>query len=145
MQFIHQTFEIQTQENFQIVDLTLKIQTWIQTEAIQQGQITLVGQHTTTALIINEAEERLWKDIQIFLQKIAPSGDRYFHNDLHLRDVPEDEPINAHAHLMAMLLDTSVVLPIVEGKLGLGTYQSVLMIELDGPRSRKVLGQILGV
>lgn len=144
MQFIHQTFEIQTQENFQIVDLTSRIQTWIQTEAIQQGQITLVGQHTTTALIINEAEERLWKDIQIFLEKLAPSSDRYFHNDLHLRDVPEDEPINAHSHLMAMLLETTVVLPIIKGKLGLGTYQSILMLELDGPRSRKVLGQILG-
>jgi secondary thiamine-phosphate synthase enzyme len=144
MQFIHQTFEIQTQENFQIVDLTPKIKTWIQTEAIQQGQITLVGQHTPTALMINEAEARLWKDIQIFLQKIAPSSDRYFHNDLHLRDVPEDEPINAHAHLMAMLLDTSLVLPIVDGKLGLGTYQAVLMLELDGPRSRKVIGQIFG-
>jgi secondary thiamine-phosphate synthase enzyme len=139
MRFIHHTFELQTQASFQILNLTPHIQTWLKMEAIQQGQVTIIGQHTTTALIVNEAEERLWQDIRIFLQRLAPESDRYLHNDLHLRDVPANEPINAHAHLMAMLLDTSVVLPIIEGQLGLGTYQSVLMLELDGPRTRKVL------
>ncbi len=145
MRFIHHTLNLQTQENFQVLDLTPQLQAWIAVENIQQGQITIVGQHTTTALLLNENEERLWTDIRQFLQKLAPAGDRYLHNDLHLRDVPQDEPINAHSHLMAMLLDTSIVLPIIDGKLGLGTYQSVLMLELDGPRSRQVLCQILGV
>lgn len=144
MRFIHHTFELQTQNNFQILDLTPQLQAWIEAEHIQQGQLTLVGQHTTTALIVNENETRLWEDIRIFLEKLAPAGDRYFHNDLHLRDVPEDEPINAHAHLMAMLLDTSIVLPVIDGTLGLGTYQSVLMLELDGPRSRQVRCQLFG-
>ncbi|MGB8699272.1 MAG: secondary thiamine-phosphate synthase enzyme YjbQ [Thermosynechococcaceae cyanobacterium] len=145
MQFIHRTFVVPTQDNVQVLDLTPQIQAWIEAEAIRQGQITLIGQHTTTALIVNECEDRLWADIRVFLQKLAPAGDRYLHNDLHLRDVPEDEPINAHSHLMAMLLDTSVTIPIIDGGLGLGTYQSVLMLELDGPRTRTVLGQILGV
>lgn len=144
MRFLHHTFELSTQDNFQVLDLTPQLQGWIEAEHVRQGQLTIVTQHTTTALIINENEERLWEDIRIFWQKLAPAGDRYFHNDLHLRDVPEDEPINAHAHLMALLLDTSLVLPIIDGKLGLGTYQSVLMLEMDGPRSRQVLCQILG-
>ncbi len=66
------------------------------------------------------------------------------HNDLHLRDVPPDEPINAHSHLMAMMLSTSEVIPIVDGKLALGTWQSLLFFELDGPRKRTVFVQISG-
>jgi secondary thiamine-phosphate synthase enzyme len=66
------------------------------------------------------------------------------HNDLHLRDVPPDEPMNAHSHLMAMMLSTSEVIPIVHGQLALGTWQSVLFFELDGPRKRSVFVQISG-
>ena len=58
--------------------------------------------------------------------------------------MPEDEPMNAHSHLMAMMLSTSEVVPIVDGKLALGTYQSVLFFELDGPRKRTVFCQIGG-
>jgi secondary thiamine-phosphate synthase enzyme len=84
------------------------------------------------------------EDIKVFLQKLAPESDSYLHNDLHLRDVPEDEPINAHSHLMAMMLTTSEIIPIVDSKLALGTWQSVLFFELDVPRKRTVFVQISG-
>ena len=144
MRLTHRYFDIQTEASFQILDLTSIIQQWIDAEQLTTAQLTLTGQHTTTALLINENEPRLLQDIQRFLETRVPAGDRYLHNDLHLRDVPEDEPINAHSHLMAMLLETCVTLPIVAGRLGLGTYQSVLLVELDGPRSRRVLAQLLG-
>lgn len=145
MRCIHHTFVLPTTAPFQVLDLTPQIQEWLATAAVVQGQITVMGQHTTTALAINENEARLWEDIRVFLEKLAPASDRYLHNDLHLRDVPPDEPINAHAHLMAMLMQTSVVLPIIEGKLVLGTYQSVLMLELDGPRTRRVLCHVIAL
>jgi secondary thiamine-phosphate synthase enzyme len=94
--------------------------------------------------VINEDEERLLEDIKVHLKTLAPPDAKYLHNDLHLRDVPPDEPINAHSHLMAMMLSTSEVIPVVEGKLGLGTWQSVLFLELDGPRTRSVSLQIMG-
>ncbi len=92
---------------------------------IQDGQVLLFSRHTTTALAINENEARLLEDIKVYLRKLAPESGHYLHNDLHLRDVPEDEPINAHSHLMAMTLSTSEVIPLVQGKLALGTYQSL--------------------
>ena len=58
--------------------------------------------------------------------------------------MPPDEPINAHSHLMAITLNTSEVIPVIEGALGLGTYQSVLMLDLDGPRQRTVWVQVSG-
>jgi secondary thiamine-phosphate synthase enzyme len=141
---MHQTLTLKTTQNFEIVDITPHLQSWIEQEKIQAGQAMCIGQHTTTALVINEHEERLWQDIQTFLEKMVPSDLPYLHNDLHLRTVPEDEPINAHAHLMALVLGTSIALPIHQGRLALGTYQSVLMVELDGPRSRSIVCQIIG-
>ncbi|WP_413176024.1 secondary thiamine-phosphate synthase enzyme YjbQ [Anabaena azotica] len=127
-----------------IHNITPQIQEVIDATTIRNGQVLVFSRHTTTALAINENEVRLLEDVKAFLYKLAPETDKYLHNDLHLRDVPEDEPINAHSHLMAMMLTTSEVIPIVDGKLALGTWQSVLFFELDGARKRTVLLQISG-
>lgn len=126
-------------------NLTAQIQATVTQAGIQQGQVLVFSQHTTTALAINEDEERLWVDIQAYLRKLAPEDQPYLHNDLHLRVVPPDEPMNAHSHLMAITLSSSEVVPIIDGKLGLGTYQSILLLDLDGPRTRQVLLQISGI
>jgi thiamine phosphate synthase YjbQ (UPF0047 family) len=73
---------------------------------------------------------------------LAPPERPWLHNDLHLRPgIPPDEPRNAHAHLIAILLGNQLSLPVVEGRLGIGRWQSVLLVELDGPRRREVLLQ----
>lgn len=137
--------EVETGEGICICNITPQIKRLLASTPIRNGQILVFSRHTTTALAINENEERLLQDVKVFLQKLAPQSDRYLHNDLHLRpDIPPDEPMNAHSHLMAMILTTSEVIPIVDGELGLGTYQSVLLFELDGPRKRTVLCQISG-
>ncbi|MEH2274445.1 MAG: secondary thiamine-phosphate synthase enzyme YjbQ [Nostoc sp.] len=144
MPIINKLIEIETEPKINIYNITLQIQNFLASTSIKNGQILVFSRHTTTALAINENEVRLLEDIKMFLQKLAPESDRYLHNDLHLRDVPEDEPINAHSHLMAMMLTTSEIIPIVDGKLALGTWQSVLFFELDGPRKRTVFVQISG-
>jgi len=144
MPIINKLIEVQTSQGINIHNITPQIQDLIASTTIKNGQILVFSQHTTIALAINENEERLLEDVVVFLRKLAPESDRYLHNDLHLRDVPLDEPINAHSHLMAMMLSTSEVIPILEGKLALGTYQSVLFFELDEPRQRTVFCQICG-
>lgn len=144
MPIINKTLEITTQPGINIHNITPQIQEFIDSTNIKNGQVLVFSRHTTTALAINENEVRLLEDVKVFLQKLAPETHKYLHNDLHLRDVPEDEPINAHSHLMAMMLTTSEVIPIVEGKLALGTWQSVLFFELDGARKRTVFLQISG-
>ncbi|QSJ14301.1 YjbQ family protein [Nostoc sp. UHCC 0702] len=144
MPIINNLINLETLPGINIHNITPQIQDLITSTSINNGQILVFSRHTTTALAINENEIRLLEDVKVFLQKLAPESDRYLHNDLHLRDVPEDEPINAHSHLMAMMLSTSEVIPIVDGKLGLGTWQSVLFFELDGPRKRTVFVQISG-
>lgn len=141
----HQVLEIQTQPGIQIYNLTPQIVRFLESTPVQNGQVLVFSRHTTTALAINEYEERLLEDIKVYLKKLAPPNDKYLHNDLHLRDVPPDEPENAHSHLMAITLSTSEVIPVVGGKLALGTWQSVLFFELDGPRTRTISVHISGL
>lgn len=144
MNFFTKIIEIETDVEISIYNLTSQIQQYLEETGMKNGQALIFSRHTTTALAINEYEVRLLEDIKVYLDKLAPKDAKYLHNDLHLRDVPPDEPINAHSHLMAMMLSTSEVIPIVDGKLGLGTWQSVLFLDLDGPRKRTVLVQICG-
>ena len=144
MQIINKLIEIDTEAGINIYNITPEIETIIASTKINNGQVLVFSRHTTTAIAINENEPRLLEDIKVFLRKLAPEGDRYLHNDLHLRDVPEDEPINAHSHLMALGLNTSEVIPIIDGKMFLGTWQSILFFELDGARKRAIFCQIIG-
>ena len=144
MAVVNQIIEVETSQGINIYNITPQIEALISSTTIQNGQVIVFSRHTTTALAINENEERLLADIKVYLQKLAPKSECYLHNDLHLRDVPEDEPINAHSHLMAITLSTTEVIPVVDRKLALGTYQSVLLFELDGPRKRTVLCQVSG-
>ena len=100
--------------------------------------------HTTTAIIVNEWEERLLDDIKQWLNRIAPAGLTYKHNDLDLRpNIPTDEPLNAHAHLQALLLGNHLMVSVKNAQLVLGQYQDVILVELDGPRQRQVDVQML--
>lgn len=140
----HQIIELKTDKGIGIYNLTPEILKFLQAVNIKNGQVLVFSRHTTTALAINENEERLLQDVKVHLRKLAPENETYLHNDLHLRDVPPDEPENAHSHLMSMMLSTSEVIPVVDGKLALGTWQSILFFDLDGPRTRTVSVQIIG-
>ena len=146
MQIVSHYLTVDTADKIDILNITSAIQQTVESTGIRQGYVVVFSCHTTTALTVNEDEERLLVDIKTYLRKLAPPKDRYLHNDLHLREVPPDEPINAHSHLMAMTLGNSENIPIIDGQLALGTYQSVMLVDLDGPRQgRKVCLQICGV
>lgn len=144
MTIFHHFIAVETGAGITIHNITPQIEALVTATSLTHGQVLVFSRHTTTALAINEDEVRLFKDVQMYLRKLAPESGCYLHNDLHLCDVPEDEPKNAHSHLMAMTLNNSEVIPIIDGQLALGTYQSVLLFELDGPRIRHVLVQISG-
>jgi secondary thiamine-phosphate synthase enzyme len=145
MMLINHILNCRTTAGINLNSLNDAIQAIVTTSGIQQGQVLVFSRHTTTAIAVNENEPRLLTDIAAYLTKLAPPTDRYLHNDLHLRpDIPADEPMNAHSHLMAMTLGNSETIPIVDGQLALGTYQSIFLVELDGPRDRTVFCQIIG-
>jgi secondary thiamine-phosphate synthase enzyme len=144
MRINHAIVSIDTDTGISIHDITPRIREYLRHHGVVNGFIIVSTRHTTTALTVNEAEERLLDDMKLFLEKLAPRDGRYRHNDIHLRDCPPDEPENAHAHLAAMLLNSTEVIPVIGGELALGTWQSVLFLELDGPKRRSVTIQLCG-
>lgn len=140
----HALLQLSTGADIALHDITGDIRACVAASGIRTGFVIVTAQHTTTALAINEHEARLVEDVKAFLKRLIPPGDRYLHNDIHLRDCPPDEPENAHSHLAAMLLGSSETLPLADGRLVLGQYQSVMLYELDGPRQRTVSVQVVG-
>ena len=144
MKTISSFIELDTGQAISLHDLTADIRDTVSGSGIRNGFVTVTSQHTTTAITINEHEERLIEDVKTFLARLIPPGDEYLHNDIHLRDCAPDEPENAHSHLASMLLGSSEVIALTEGELVLGQYQSVMLVELDGPRTRRVSVQVVG-
>ena len=144
MKIINHCLELKTEQGISLFDITQQIKDWLEQEQANNGFISVVSRHTTTALLINEFESRLVDDIKSFFAKLAPEGESYLHNDIHLRDCPPDEPENAHSHLIGILMGSSENVPVIDGQLQLGQYQSIILAELDGPRERKVTLQFIG-
>ena len=147
---------VSTKKGISFHDITSDIQETIDSAGITEGSVSVCARHTTTAITINEMEERLIDDTRQFLFKLVPSAYPYLHNDIHLRSGPEDwpggdeawreqEPSNCHSHLISMLLGVSESIPVHEGKLQIGTWQSVILVELDGERDRKVSINVMGI
>jgi len=126
--------EIKTEEPVQVIDITRQVNDAVRESGVAEGICLVYTLHTTTGIIINEAESGLVADLLRRLASLAPPRDGYLHDRI-------DD--NAHAHHQAVLLGNSRTIPVEEGCLALGTWQRVLFVELDGPRRRSVLIKVL--
>ena len=144
MKIHSQILDLVTRNKIEITDITPQLTAVISNSGISNGFLIASSRHTTTALIVNEFEERLVQDITLFFEQLVPAQQSYLHNDIHLRDCPPDEPENAHSHIIATLLNNSEILPVVDGRLAIGQWQSVMFAELDGPRDRTIQIQLIG-
>ena len=140
----HRQIHLRTRTGIAVHDITAEVRDCVADSGIGEGILVVTSLHTTLAVTINEHESRLLDDIRDFFLRLAPPDAPYRHNDIHLRDCPPDEPENAHAHLIAMMLGNSETLAIQRGRPVLGTWQSILAVELDGPRDRSLAVQVLG-
>jgi secondary thiamine-phosphate synthase enzyme len=127
-------------------DITDEINAVVEDSGITFGQVTVFSCHTTAAIRINEAEPLLLRDMARTLRQIAPSNAYYEHNDFGRRlvNMNPDECANGHAHCQHLFLSTSETIPVINGRTSLGTYQRVFLIELDHPRMRQVLVNVVG-
>ena len=138
--FRHATVRIETQHPTQFVDLTDEVTAVVTDSRIHTGLVNVQGLHTTTAIIVNEHDAPLLSDVAELLERIAPQDGFYRHDNVGLRNsncVLADRP-NGHSHCRALLLAPSVTLNIAGGRVQLGTWQRIFVVELDGPRTRSV-------
>lgn len=126
--------EIRTKSRVEIVDITSQVQEEISKSGVKDGIAVVYTKHTTTAIVVNENESGLMKDLLDLIGKLVPQGAGYRHDSIDN---------NADAHLRALLLGNSAVIPVTDGGLDLGTWQRILFIELDGPRTRRVIVKVV--
>ena len=131
----------------EFIDITDDVQSIVADSGVRHGQATIFSCHTTAAIRVNENEPLLLQDMARLLHEIAPLHGEYEHNDFTRRTVnmEEDECANGHAHCQHLFLSTSETVPVLDGRMTLGTWQRIFLIELDRPRDRKVLVSIVGV
>jgi secondary thiamine-phosphate synthase enzyme len=133
-----------------LIDVTHDVRDAVDRSRVSNGMAVVYSPHTTCAVMINERESGFIKDFQEMLDSLVPvEGPYYRHDDLSIRtegleDDPHEFP-NGHSHCRAALLGSaSQAIPIVDGKLLLGRYQSVFFCELDRAKPRKVFIQVMG-
>lgn len=135
------TLHVRTERARQFIDITDDVTGHIARSGVRDGLAIIASQHTTAAVVINEHEPELLKDLDGFLAGLAPIESAYHHNSV---PCGPDEVPNGHAHCQALLLPATASIPIVGGKPMLGTYQRVFLVELDHARPRRVTVAIVG-
>ncbi len=130
----------------EFIDITDEVREILARSAIQEGTVVVFSRHTTAAIKINEDEPLLLHDMAHFLERTAPPEGNYRHNDFFVRtaNMTQDECPNGHAHCQHLLLGSSESIPVADGKLLLGRWQRVFLVELDRPREREVVVQVQG-
>jgi len=122
-----------TKGEIEFVDLSSKVQEAVAAANVKNGIVHVFAPHATGVLILTENDEALLSDLKVSLQDLAPKHGNYSH------------PSNAHAHLRSALFQPDRTLPIIDGNVELGTWQSLLYVETDVyPRKRTVIIQVIG-
>src|SRR3989304_2611048 len=127
------SYTFSTKGEIDFIDLTDKVQAAVSNSGIKNGVAHVFAPHATGILILTENDFGLLNDIKAFLEELAPKRKAYQH------------PSNAHAHLRSVLLPPDKTLPIINGHVEFGTWQSLLFVETDVyPRKRTVIMQVIG-
>jgi secondary thiamine-phosphate synthase enzyme len=130
---VNTSISFSTQGEIDFIDLTDQVQEAAAKANIKNGIVHVFSPHATGILIITENDYALLNDIKTFLEDIVPKRKAYNH------------PSNAHSHLRSVLLPPDKTLPIINGRVEFGTWQSLLFVETDvHPRRRTVIIQVMG-
>jgi secondary thiamine-phosphate synthase enzyme len=131
-----------TSDRMQLINVTDRINDIVRKSGIRDGIVHLQSLHTTTAVFINEWQDALIEDVKTFLEEMVDGGHYWRHNDPEHSDC---ERSNADSHLRGMLMGQTLSLQVRNSTVLLGTWQTIILAEFDGPRSRSVSIQVSGI
>ena len=130
--------KLATQGEPDIIDITAQVEEQVEKSTIHSGLVTIFCQGSTAAITPIEFEPGLLKDLPEAMERFAPREAVYEH---HLRW----QDGNGHSHVRASIIGPSITIPVLKGKMPLGTWQQIVLVELDvRPRTRKVIVQVVG-
>lgn len=131
-----------TNDRLQLLNITERINEIVRKSGIRDGLVHLQSLHTTTAVFINEWQDALLHDVRSFFESVVERENYYRHNDPEYSDC---ERKNADSHLRGMMMGQTLCLQVRNSNVLLGTWQSIILAEFDGPRSRSLAIQVSGV
>jgi secondary thiamine-phosphate synthase enzyme len=137
-----ETLSYKTRERLELINITRDLNEVVRKHGLKAGFLLVQSLHTTTAIFINEFQQALLDDIKSFLERLVGRFDYWRHNDPRLSECNRK---NADSHLRAMLLGHTLQVPVRNGEIALGGWQSIILAELDGPRERAIHVQVLGI
>ena len=120
-----------TKKHREYVHITPQVEAAVTKSGVREGMALVSAMHITAGVYVNDNESGLIADIDQWLESLAP-----FRQDYRHHQTGED---NGDSHLKAILVHHQVILPITAGKVDLGTWQRVILVELDGPREREIV------
>jgi secondary thiamine-phosphate synthase enzyme len=123
------SFSIVTKNHNEVVDITEQVGHAVAESGVRDGQLVVYTPHATAAITVNENDDpNIGGDFLRALQKMVPEHDGWLHDRIDN---------NAAAHIKSALVGPSVVIPLIDGRLALGTWQNVFFCEFDGPRRER--------
>ena len=125
-----------TKQRQEFVRITDEVAQIVQASGVAEGMVLVSAMHITSGVYVNDWEDGLIQDFQVWLEKLAPSGLNYRHHQ-----TGED---NADAHLKRTIMGHQVLLPITKGKLDLGPWEQLFYAEFDGRRRKRVVVKVMG-
>lgn len=138
MKVVSDTIKLQTEGEGDMIDMTLQLSNIVKESKIKNGTVTIFVSGSTAAVTTIEYESGLIHDFPVMLSRIVPKGIEYEHDNTW-------HDGNGHSHVRSSLIGPSITIPIIHGKLTLGTWQQVVLLEMDTrSRNRTVILQIMG-
>jgi secondary thiamine-phosphate synthase enzyme len=138
MVLVTERLAVNTRGDDHVVDLTAGVQDLVSRHRLREGQALVFVSGSTAGVTTIEYEPGLLEDLPAALERLAPRAAGYRHHERWGDD-------NGHAHVRASLLGPSVVIPVVDGRLAVGTWQQVVLVDSDTrPRQREILVQLSG-
>ena len=125
----------ESNKRIEIIDMTQDINDILTKSKIKNGLVNIFAMHSTAGIVINENESGLVKDFQNVIESLIPENNNYLHDKIDN---------NADSHIRSFFIGSSETIPIENGHLSLGIWQSVFFVELDGPRNRKFVITVMG-
>lgn len=136
MKFHTKYLMFNTQKQREYINITNEVEQALKESKIKEGMILVSAMHITAGVYVNDAESGLIKDIDKWLEEIAPYNEHYQHH--------RTGETNGDSHLKSLLIGHEVIVPVTDGRLDLGTWQQIYYAEFDGQRNKRLIIKVMG-
>ena len=136
MQFHTEYLTFRTKNHREYINITPQVEAALAKSGITEGMILVSAMHITAGVYVNDAEDGLIRDIDEWLERIAPFREDYKHH--------RTGETNGDSHLKSLLVHHEVIVPVTKGKMDFGPWQQIYYAEFDGQRSKRVIIKVMG-